>query len=328
MNRILIIQTASIGDVVLATVLIENLHRQFPNADIDFLLKDGNQPLFEGHSYLNEVLIWEKSKNKYKNLFKLLFRIRKRRYDLIINLQRFFSTGILTAFSKAETKVGFRKNPCSFLFTHAIPHRIGGNIHEIDRNLSLIQNWVQNPERAVKLYPTKNDADFVEKYKNGQYITISPASLWFTKQLPKEKWVELIEKIPNHLIIYLLGSKNDKKLCEEIAKNTNRKNVHILAGSLSFLQSASLLCDARMNFVNDSAPMHLCSAVNAPTTALFCSTVPQFGFGPLSDNSAVVECRENLTCRPCGLHGYKKCPQTHFKCGYNVDVNELIMKNE
>jgi heptosyltransferase-2 len=71
---------------------------------------------------------------------------------------------------------------------------------------------------------------------------------------------------------------------------------------------------AEMNYVNDSAPMHLASAVNAPVTAYFCSTIPEFGFGPLSENSTVVQTTEKLPCRPCGLHGKRKCPEGHFKC--------------
>jgi heptosyltransferase-2 len=73
--------------------------------------------------------------------------------------------------------------------------------------------------------------------------------------------------------------------------------------------------DAAMNFVNDSAPMHFSSAMNAPTTAFYCSTIPEFGFGPLSDRSRIVESNEDLACRPCGLHGKKSCPLGHFKCG-------------
>jgi heptosyltransferase-2 len=79
-----------------------------------------------------------------------------------------------------------------------------------------------------------------------------------------------------------------------------------------------------MNFVNDSAPMHFASAVNAPTTAIFCSTIPKFGFGPLSDQSFVVETNEALSCRPCGLHGKKACPEGHFKCGKTINVKNLI----
>ncbi|WP_239512993.1 glycosyltransferase family 9 protein, partial [Klebsiella aerogenes] len=61
--------------------------------------------------------------------------------------------------------------------------------------------------------------------------------------------------------------------------------------------------DAIMNYVNDSAPMHFCSAVNAPVDAIYCSTIPAFGYGPLSDKSYIIETKQPLACKPCGLHG-------------------------
>jgi len=99
-----------------------------------------------------------------------------------------------------------------------------------------------------------------------------------------------------------------------------------LAGKLSFLESAALMKDAKMNFTNDSAPMHLASAVNAPVTAIFCSTVAAFGFGPLSDDSFVVETKEQLDCRPCGLHGFSKCPEKHFKCALTINSDQLTLR--
>jgi heptosyltransferase-2 len=82
---------------------------------------------------------------------------------------------------------------------------------------------------------------------------------------------------------------------------------------------------AIMNYVNDSAPLHFASAVNAPVTAVFCSTVPAFGFGPLSDVSFVVETDIPLSCRPCGLHGYKACPLGHFNCSI-IEKEKLLAR--
>jgi heptosyltransferase-2 len=81
--------------------------------------------------------------------------------------------------------------------------------------------------------------------------------------------------------------------------------------------------NANMNYTNDSAPLHIASAMNAPVTAVFCSTIPQFGFGPLSQKSFVVEIKYKLYCRPCGLHGFRKCPEGHFKCALEIEVNDL-----
>jgi heptosyltransferase-2 len=81
---------------------------------------------------------------------------------------------------------------------------------------------------------------------------------------------------------------------------------------------------ALMNYVNDSAPMHLASAVNAPVTAVYCSTVPAFGFGPLSDNSTIIEAFPEPECRPCGLHGLRQCPLGHFNCAETIKTEQLL----
>jgi len=83
---------------------------------------------------------------------------------------------------------------------------------------------------------------------------------------------------------------------------------------------------ALMNYMNDSAPMHLASAMNAPTTAIFCSTIPAFGFGPLADDRTVIESDQKLTCRPCGIHGSKDCPEKHFDCAEKIPVKSLIAR--
>ena len=83
--------------------------------------------------------------------------------------------------------------------------------------------------------------------------------------------------------------------------------------------------DAEMNYVNDSAPLHLAGAMNASVTVIYCSTVPDFGFGPLSDNSRIVETKIKLNCRPCGLHGYRECPLTHFKCAHSIKIEEVVL---
>ncbi|MCK9219620.1 MAG: glycosyltransferase family 9 protein [Bacteroidales bacterium] len=323
MKKILIIQTASIGDVILATPIIEKLHHHFPEADIDFLLKKGNESLFRNHPFLHELIIWDKKNGKYLNFDKILHTVWFTHYDLVINLQRFFLTGVMTAFSRAGMKIGFDKNPLSFLFTKKIPHHIGQGEHEVDRNLLLIKDFTDSSRFLPKLYPSPEDEQAVQSFQHGIYYTISPASLWFTKQYPVEKWKSLLIRIPNDRTVYLLGGQADFILCEELKCSGGHLHTVNLAGRLTFLQSAALMKEARMNFTNDSAPMHLASSVNAPLTAIFCSTVPRFGFGPLSENSIIAEIQERLACRPCGLHGFQKCPEKHFKCALEIP-DELL----
>lgn len=324
MKKILVIQTAFIGDVILATALLESLHRTFGDARIDILLRKGNEGLLEGHPFVGKVLVWNKHKHKYQNLWTLLKSIRQEAYDEVINVQRFAASGFLTAFSGAKSRVGFDKNPLSFLFSRKVKHHIEGHqyIHEIERNQKLIAHHHSLLSKPV-LYPGERHKEEVKAFKQVPYFTMAPASVWPTKALPFEKWIELLSLTQNTMV-YLLGAPGDVALCESLVSVSGRDNVQVLAGKISLLSAAALMQDAVMNYVNDSAPLHLASAMNAPVRAFYCSTLPSFGFGPLSDDSAVIEIREKLNCRPCGLHGKKTCPEGHYKCGHHIDVKEAI----
>ncbi len=327
MQKFLVIQTAFIGDVVLSTAVVEKLHQSYPQSKIDFLVRKGNEGLLKHHPFLNEVLIWDKKSKKYKNLLRILKQIRRNKYDVVINIQRFAATGFLTVFSGAKQIIGFDKNPWSFLFTKKIKHIISTKdnyIHEVNRNQRLIEHLTDAVAAKPALYPSPADYEKVKQYKSFPYICIAPASVWFTKQYPKEKWLSFINKLPTNTSVYLLGAPSDNELCNFIATQSANKNVHDLAGKLNFLESAALQKDALMNYVNDSAPMHFASALNAPVTAIYCSTVPAFGFGPLSDKSFIVETEEYLPCKPCGLHGYQECPLDHFKCAYTIKDEQLL----
>lgn len=322
MKKILIIQTAFIGDVILATPIIEKLAGFYPEAKIDFLLRRGNEGLLKGHPKLNDVFIWKKKVNKITNLFKVILLVRSKEYDCIINVQRYFSSGLITAFSGAKVKVGFSRNPLSLFFTKKIGHRLLGQ-HETGRNLALVKDLTDGKYVAPKLYPLKSDYAGINKYQGLPYLCFAPNSVWLTKEFPAIKWVEIILAQDDQWIIYLLGGPGDYEACEEIREMTGRNNVVNLCGKLNFLESVALMETAKMNYTNDSAPLHMASAMNAPCNAVFCSTIPSFGFGPLGRGSKIVETREKLSCRPCGVHGRKKCPLNHLNCAYTIRKDDF-----
>ncbi len=323
-QKILLIQTAFIGDVVLATALAEKIHQFYPEDQIDFLLRKGNEGLLKDHPFIHEVLTWDKKENKFRNLFALLQKIRNRKYDKVINLQRFASTGILTGLSKATDRIGFDKNPISFLFTKKVSHHFSDNLHEVERNNKLIESFTDAAFNKPKIYPSAKNEQEINLYQQSPYVCMMPSSVWFTKQYPEEKWVELIDRFPGKYQIYLLGGHTDIPLCDRIKTKSANKKVAILAGKLNFLSSAALIKGASMNYTNDSAPLHFASATDAPVTAIFCSTVPSFGFYPLSYQSFIRETEEKLSCRPCSLHGLKACPLGHFKCAYTIKTSQLL----
>ena len=327
MKKILVIQTASIGDVVLVTSLLETLNFSMPDASIDVLVKSGNHSLFESHPFINKVVVWNKSNKKYKNLLMVIAMVRVENYDLVINVQRFFSSGLITALSGGRKMHGFSKNPLSIFYSKRFKHRISKTefTHETDRNFQLIKSLVDVDKPLMpKLYPSKNIEAKMSEFKRGIYYTVSPSSLWPTKAFHKQGWIDFLKEVDKDSIIYLLGSKSDYDLCQEIKTSINHPNTMNLSGKLSFLESCSLMREAKMNFTNDSAPLHFASAVNAPVTAIFTSTLPEYGFTPLSDDSLIVETKKPLSCKPCGLHGKRECPKGHFDCSITIDIQDLV----
>ncbi len=319
-RHILIIQTAFIGDAILATALVENLAEKIPELTLDVLVRKGNESLLANNPHINNVMTWDKKPNKYKNLYRLIKKVRKNKYDAVINLQRFAATGLITSLSNARLKIGFKENPFSGFYTRSIPHDVKSGIHEVERNQQLIKDLAGNEASKPRLYPSEKDFKSVESYKTEKYICIAPTSVWYTKQLPAHIWLDFIKTVPKEITIYLLGGPDDSIACDQIKEKSGLENIVNLSGKLTFLQSAALIKDALMNYVNDSAPMHIASSVNGSTTAVYCSTIPEFGFGPLADNSTIVETKRSLECRPCGLHGKKTCPKGHFDCAETIDL--------
>ena len=313
MNQILFIQTAFLGDVILATSPIHEAHRLFPDVKIDVLVKKGNESLLNNNPKIRTVYTFDKQSGKLGEIHRLTKEFRANKYDYVFNFHRFGSSGLITLLSGAKKKYGFKKNPFSFFFTKKFDHPFGNGTHEIQRNLAFLKEFGAHDLVRPELFPSKSDYERVNIYQQSPYYCLAPASVWFTKQLPKEKWVELIKHLGNQNTIYLIGGKQDITLCDEIISFSQSTNCENLAGQLNLLESAALMKSAQRNFVNDSGPLHIASAMNAPVTAFFCSTIPAFGFGPLSEDSIVKDVKE-LECRPCGIHGHKECPEGHFKC--------------
>lgn len=320
-KQFLIIQTAFLGDVILCTPLIEELNRIYPDASIDIVVRKGNEALLNHHPKLRHIFTFDKKKNKLSALWEIIRVIRKQRYHEVINLQRFTSSGIICAFSKTKQRIGFTTNSLSFIYNKRLPHDFTTGKHEVERNLLTLAHHGAAKKLRPSLYPSSSDLAKVSPYKEKPYFCLAPASVWFTKQLAESKWIELLQELEGKGTIFLLGGPSDKVLCERITRDSGVKT-RLLAGELSLLESAALMKDAEMNYVNDSGPMHLCSAVNAPVRVFYCSTVPSFGFGPLSDNHKIIEIKEKLACRPCGLHGHKACPQGHFKCATEIAITK------
>ncbi|MCX8473513.1 MAG: glycosyltransferase family 9 protein [Sediminibacterium sp.] len=327
MKNFLIIQTAFLGDVILITSVIESIKNKLPAARIDVLVRSPHEHILTNHPHIQSIIVWDKKKNKYLNLFKVIFKIRQKKYDVLINVQRFFSTGFISLFSNSKIRIGFKQNPLSLFFTHSVNHQQYNKkqlVHEIERNQQLLLKLGNFELQKPKLYPAKSDYDKVFEYRGTQpYICIAPCSVWFTKEFPLNKWVELINLLKiKGWKIFIIGSPQDFSFAENIIAEVKYEKVLNLCGKISLLQVAAMMEQATMNYVNDSAPLHIASSMNAAVKAIFLSTAAQFGFFPLSDDATIVSLQ--LDCQPCTDHGRKKCPLKHFDCAQKINVSELL----
>jgi len=318
--KILLVQTASLGDVVLATSAVHSLKHAFPEAEIHFVCKHSTADILRNHPWIHTLWVWDKSSKKLNHLLKLIFSLRKHRFDAAITFQRYFSSAFLLLCIKANKKALFSSNFLSYFFKHRIQHVFIGK-HETERNWELLKTIFPTIEyKKPILFPLIPQQSLPTK----PFITIFPGSLWETKRTPLEKWIELIRQLPSDWEVLLLGSKADNSLADFIKKHAGRESVHNWCGQLSLLEIAYVMKQAQMNYSNDSAPTHIASAVDAPVTTVYCSTIPAFGFYPISSRSFIVEPAEKLDCRPCNNHGKRNCPLKHFHCGNTIDVSSLL----
>jgi ADP-heptose:LPS heptosyltransferase len=332
-KTILIIQTAFIGDTILASHFARAVKETYPDSKIHFFLRKGNESVIQGLSTIEKTWIWDKQGGKTKNLMKLIMELRGIKFDMVFNLHRHFNSGLVSSLMKSPFKAGFKQNPLSAFYTrkvnHLIPHFPKDNEevmwHEVQRNLQLIPNFkIEDNSKIYKpeLPLTEKNFAKVAPFSEGDYFVVAPASVWFTKAWSESKYRELTMELAKLGRVLFIGAPGDKALCDRIRENIPQ--TENLCGQLSLLDSAALMKNAKRVFVNDSAPLHLASCVNAKTTAIFCSTVPAFGYTPLADDSVVVDVGNTLACRPCGLHGHKACPLGHFKCSYGIEISKVL----
>jgi len=115
--------------------------------------------------------------------------------------------------------------------------------------------------------------------------------------------------------IVLLGSFDEKNQTDFIESQYNGSSpLWNLAGKTNLDDMRRVVPKLSQIVSNDSSPIHLASAFNIPTLALFGPTVPTMGFSPLADGSHSMQTEEKLDCRPCSEHGPQQCPMGHFKC--------------
>jgi len=326
-NKILIIQTAFLGDAILTLPMIQELSKKNPSAKIDVISIPSTAEIFKSSPYINDVIVLDK-RGRQKSLFNLLrfvLFIRKQNYIKIYSPHRSMRSSLIVFFSNVKETFGFENSALSFVYKNVIPYETG--LHEVARNLRLIglenekDDWKIKPEISIRKDGVKKIDSVLIKTAGKKIIAVAPGSVWQTKKYPFEYYIKVIEYILyKNFFVVLIGGTEDKELCDSLA--CNNENINSLAGKLSIVESIELLKRCSLIICNDSAPTHMGMIADIPILTIYCSTVPGFGFYPYNERSDFISF-DDLNCKPCGIHGHKKCPVKTFDCGYKLSVKTV-----
>ncbi len=204
---------------------------------------------------------------------------------------------------------------------------------QIDRNLSLLSAFRSASYRREppRLYPSEADRKKIDRLlvelevgHPENLVAVAPGTIWNTKRWHKERFASLAVNLDEAgLETILIGGPEDEQLCRDVRTLSGSSRVYDASGMLSLLQSAELLRRCKILVCNDSAPLHLATAVGTPVVAVFGATVPAFGFGPSGPFDTVVETK-GLKCRPCSIHGGDKCPIGTFDCMNDITHDRVF----
>jgi len=321
MPQSLVIQTSFLGDMVLTTPLIAYLAERGP---VDVVSTPAASALLANHPAVRERIVYDKRRSDagLGGFLSMAARLRAKKYDAAYLAQGSARSGALVLAARIGERVGFATSAGRAFYTSRIAPI--DNMHHAARLLSL---GTRDPLRAQsrdvlrpRLYPGAAERDAVDNVlgsaANERLFALAPGSVWATKRWPY--FPALARELGDEGRVVVVGAEGDRALAEEILAAAPR--AIDATGKLSLLASAELIGRSAVLVTNDSSPLHLASAMNTPTVAVFGPTVPEFGFGPLAERTAVAGL-DGLACRPCDRHGPQRCPLGHWRCMREISAD-------
>ena len=328
--KILIVQTAYPGDVILTTPMVQVLKEKLRQVEISFLAIPRTVELLENNPFVDHIICYDKhGRGKWPwSLWWFSKRLKKMDFDLALLPHRSWRSALLTFFARIPLRVGFDRSPAAILYTQRIPYLT--QRHEVERNLALLSVLGISAAKPVppQIFPTEEDKaqvdQFFQQHQLGDVkgaVALAPGSVWPTKRWFSDRFAALAKQLAeNGHPIVLIGGPGDQEIGKEIETECKGQVINLI-GYLNLRQSAETIRRCRALVSNDSAPAHLGAAVGTPVVAIFGPTVPAFGFYPYGEGHRVIE--RTLPCRPCSSHGGKKCPTQTFECMTEITVDEV-----
>ena len=285
--------------------------------------------MLETHPAVRQVIAYDKrgTDRGWAGVRRLAARLKAEQYERAYLPHRSLRTAALAFLARIPARIGF-SGGWSFLYTETRPKPRTG--HESDRLLALAdeRSGVYRPQ----LRPTAEDERVAQGMWNEiaqdpgvPFVALAPGSIWGSKRWPY--YPELAHRLAARGIpVAVVGGSDDAGLGSEIvaaAGAAQRVTAISTCGRLTLRQSAALISQAAVLVTNDSAPLHLATAMGTPIVAIFGPTVPEFGFGPVRAGDVSLG-MAGLQCRPCSSHGPLQCPLGHHRCMRDLTVEAVV----
>jgi len=323
--------------MVLTTPLLERLAGE---GHVHVVATPANAALLAHHPSVASVIVFDKrgADRGLGGLRRVARRLRAVGAARALLAQGSTRTAALAWMAGIPERIGFETSGGRLFTTRRVPY--DRTLHQAARLWQLAN---APGDRTIpaglrpSLHPGRAEHDAVDALlaahgvaAGEQLIALAPGSVWATKRWPSyaDLAAALVQRhTRTDARVVVLGAAGDAALAQAIreAAVTARPGAPPpidATGALSLLGSAALLARCAVLVTNDSAPLHLASAMNTPTVAIFGPTVPSLGFGPLADRQAVLG-RESLACRPCHAHGPMACPLGHWQCMRDITPGQV-----
>ena len=323
-KKILIVKLRGIGDVVLSTIVLDNLRKDFPQAEIDYLVEKPSAPGLEGLAEINRVLIFDRQ--NFLTKIKLAFAIRKNKYDLVFDFFTNPTTAQITFFSGAKFRIGFPYRGRKYAYNLFGPSE-RGKFHAAQLHLETLRMvGLSYLSKRLHYHIAQEAIEFADKYFSDTFsqddfvVGICPTGGWASKKCDPDKFAEIagaVNKKYNAKILVLWGKSDeeDAKLIHSILGNDS-----VLAPSTSIQELAALISKCHILIANDSGPMHISTAVGTPVLSMHGPTSPYMQ-GPFGEKHEWIR-KDELDCIECNL---LECPRKH-ECFKELSIDAVLDK--
>ena len=314
---------SSIGDIILATSFLDSVKKKYPNSSIDFLIKKEFSPLLKNHPNINNVVELYKSE-VLKGLINLGKHLKHQGYYKVFDIHNVFRSKILSFFFKRKIFFQIKKPRLKrFMLFNLKLNFFKKDFSHIRMYHSILEDIHSFPRTS--LYVSSDEINRAKSFlkKEGvdqEFICIVPGAAWKQKQLPVDKYNELIDTLNKKFAfkIVLLGSKNDT-ICDEIKKDINIVN---LKDKTSLRMAMSILTISEHTFGSDTGLLHASEALNTPVSMILGPTSMETGASINHPNSKIFE-KNNLWCRPCSQNGKRPCIRKEQYCLTGININDI-----